>query len=56
MLTRAYLRRLSGVDRRPVPHPDVYPEPGRYPTAYAVRDRGDAITVTLEGFVPRPAE
>src|SRR6056297_810994 len=37
------------VDRRAVPQPDAYPEQGRYPAAYAVRDCGDAVTVTLEG-------
>jgi len=52
MLTQAYLREHSGIDRRAIAQPETYARAGRYPTAYAVRDlpEQDAIAVTIENF------
>lgn len=52
MVTRAYLRDLSGTDQRPVPQPEDPHGTGPWPTRYGVRDvpSRDAIAVTIRGF------
>jgi hypothetical protein len=56
MITRAYL--ASNPDMcAPIKQPSAWEVAGFYPTKYCVRhlERGDRYTVSLEGFVERPA-
>lgn len=52
MITQAYLQAHSGVNERPIPHPDVHTNAGTYPTAYEVRDipSKNAIAVLIKQF------
>ncbi|WP_254529605.1 twin-arginine translocation signal domain-containing protein [Natrinema gelatinilyticum] len=52
MITRAFLRAHTGIDRRPIAQPETYARAGTYPTTYTVRDvpSADAIAITIEAF------
>jgi len=52
MLTREYLREVTGTERFEVPQPSVYPHDGRHPTAYSVRadPAAGTVTVALQAF------
>lgn len=52
MLTREFLRHITGTARYDVPQPSVYPHDGHHPTAYSVRAEPDedTVTVALEAF------
>jgi hypothetical protein len=54
MVTKRFLETVTGVDRYEIPQPAVYPAPGAYPTAYAVRDISSEgeIAITIESFTP----
>lgn len=52
MITRAFLRDHSGIDRREIAQPAAYARDGTLPMAYSVRDvpSRDAVAVVLEDF------